>query len=187
MALTDALPFSVNVHVFLLLPPLEHPPDQIASLPFEALKVIDVPEVNDADAVLPALTSKATGCATVAPAAGLVREGADGSGEVEGFTDSVAVPDAPPNEPVILAAVDAVTALVVTVKLALLAPAGMVTVAGTVAALELSESDTTAPPPPSRSTQPGIDEPPVVRTTDCRNSSFSVGGRTVNWFAADAP
>jgi hypothetical protein len=40
----------------------------------------------------------------------------------------------------------AVTALVATLKLALLAPAGTVTLAGTLAAPELSESETAAPP-----------------------------------------
>ena len=42
--------------------------------------------------------------------------------------------------------VDAVTACVLTVKLALLAPAGMVTLAGGLAALLLLESATCAPP-----------------------------------------
>ena len=42
--------------------------------------------------------------------------------------------------------VDAATACVLTVKLALLAPAGMVTVAGALAALLLLESATCAPP-----------------------------------------
>jgi hypothetical protein len=41
LAVTDALPVSVNVHVLLLSPPLEHAPDQIASRPFETLSVID--------------------------------------------------------------------------------------------------------------------------------------------------
>jgi hypothetical protein len=50
------LPVIVNVHVFVLLPPLEHAPDQIASRPFVTLSVIDVPELNDADPVLPTLT-----------------------------------------------------------------------------------------------------------------------------------
>src|SRR5215469_12242722 len=43
-------------------------------------------------------------------------------------------------------AVDAATACVLTVKLALVAPAGMVTVAGTLAALLLLDSATCAPP-----------------------------------------
>jgi len=46
----------VNVHVFDLLPPLEHAPDQIASRPFETLSVTGVPVLNDAEPVLPTLT-----------------------------------------------------------------------------------------------------------------------------------
>ena len=46
----------------------------------------------------------------------------------------------------IVTGVEVVTVLVVTVKLALLDPEATVTLAGTVVALELSESDTTAPP-----------------------------------------
>jgi len=44
------------VHVFRLLPALEHAPDQIASRPFETLNVIEVPVVNDADPELPTAT-----------------------------------------------------------------------------------------------------------------------------------
>jgi hypothetical protein len=47
---------------------------------------------------------------------------------------------------VIVAAVDTLTALVLTVKLALVAPAAMVTLPGTVAGAVLLESVTTAPP-----------------------------------------
>ena len=43
----------VNVHLFVLFPPLEQEPDQIASLSFETLSVIDVPVVNDAEPELP--------------------------------------------------------------------------------------------------------------------------------------
>ena len=56
MALTVAVPPSVNVHVFVLLPPLEHAPDQIASRPLVTLKVIDVPVLKDAEPELPTLT-----------------------------------------------------------------------------------------------------------------------------------
>jgi len=45
-----------------------------------------------------------------------------------------------------VADVDAVTDVVVTVNVAVVAPAGTVTLAGVAAALELSESDTAAPP-----------------------------------------
>ena len=54
--MTDAAAVSVNVHVFLLLPPLEHAPDQMASRPLVTDSVIDVPLANDADPVLPTFT-----------------------------------------------------------------------------------------------------------------------------------
>src|SRR2546425_8000600 len=56
LAVTVALAFRVNVHVFDLFPPLEHAPDQMASRPFEMLRVIDVPLANDAEPVLPTAT-----------------------------------------------------------------------------------------------------------------------------------
>jgi hypothetical protein len=56
LALTDALPVKVNVQLFLLLPPLEQAPDQIASRPFDTLNVIEVPAVKDAEPVLPTAT-----------------------------------------------------------------------------------------------------------------------------------
>lgn len=56
LALTDALPVSVNVQVFVLSLPLEQAPDQMASRPFVTLSVTDVPEVKDADPVLPTFT-----------------------------------------------------------------------------------------------------------------------------------
>jgi len=55
-AVTEASAFSVNVHVLVLLPPLEHAPDQIASRPLVTLKVIDVPDPNVALPVLPTAT-----------------------------------------------------------------------------------------------------------------------------------
>jgi hypothetical protein len=50
---TDAAADSVNTQVLVLLPPLEHAPDQIASRPLDTLSVIDVPLANEADPVLP--------------------------------------------------------------------------------------------------------------------------------------
>src|SRR3954465_12705672 len=47
LAVTEAAPFRVKVHVFVLLPPLEHAPDQITSRPFVALSVIEGPTVNE--------------------------------------------------------------------------------------------------------------------------------------------
>jgi hypothetical protein len=60
-AVTVALPFNVNVQVLVLLPLLEQAPDQIASRPFVTLSVIDVLVVNDAEPVLPTVTSMPTG------------------------------------------------------------------------------------------------------------------------------
>lgn len=53
LAVTDAAADSVNTQVLVLLPPLEHAPDQIASRPLDTLSVIDVPLANEADPVLP--------------------------------------------------------------------------------------------------------------------------------------
>ncbi len=54
--MTEAFAFSVNVQVFVLLPPLEHAPDQTTSRLFVALSVIVVPVANDADPLLPTAT-----------------------------------------------------------------------------------------------------------------------------------
>ena len=59
--MTVAVPVNVNVQVFVLLPPLEQAPDQMASRPFETVSVIAVPVVNDADPVLPTATLIPTG------------------------------------------------------------------------------------------------------------------------------
>src|SRR5215510_4339079 len=56
LALTDALPVRVNVHVFTLFPPLEQAPDHIASRPLVTLSVTEVPVANAAEPVLPTAT-----------------------------------------------------------------------------------------------------------------------------------
>src|ERR1044072_8796218 len=60
---TAAGPVIANAHVFLLLPPLEHAPDQIASRPPDTLSVIEVPLANDADPELPTDTLMPAGLA----------------------------------------------------------------------------------------------------------------------------
>jgi hypothetical protein len=60
LAVTVAVPVSVNVHVFALFPPLEQAPDQIPSRPLEIVSVIDVPVVNGADRVLPGRSRERT-------------------------------------------------------------------------------------------------------------------------------
>ena len=49
-AVTDAFPLMVNRQVRVLLPLLEHAPDQTASRPFVALSVTAVPDGKDAAA-----------------------------------------------------------------------------------------------------------------------------------------
>ena len=56
MAVTEAVPFNVKVHLAVLLPPLEHAPDQMTLRPLVALSVIAVPTANDAEALLPVAT-----------------------------------------------------------------------------------------------------------------------------------
>ena len=46
----------MNVQLLVLLPPLEHAPDQMASRPFVTLNVIAVPVANDAEPLLPVAT-----------------------------------------------------------------------------------------------------------------------------------
>lgn len=111
------------------------------------------------------LQSSVTGSATVAVWAGLRSVGA-GSCDVDGVTVRAAVLVTVPWVPVMVAAVVAVTENVVTVKDALVEPAGTVTLAGTVAAaVLLLDRLTTVPPPgaaPLKVTVPCEDVPPVT-------------------------
>ena len=148
--MTDAAAFSVNVHVLVLSPPLEHAPDQIASRPFDTASVIDVPVVNDADPVLPTATLMPAGLdvtrSPLRPVAVTVNVAACPGGG-GGVTVSVALFVAPPNAPAIVAVVEALTAVVVTLNAALVAPAGTMTLAGTDAVVVLLlDSVTDAPP-----------------------------------------
>jgi hypothetical protein len=143
---TDAVAVMVNVQVLLLVPPLEHAPDQIASRPFETLSVIAVPPANDADPLLPTDTLMPDGLevmrSPLRPVAVTVKVAVCPAG----VTVSVAVRVTLPAVAVIVTGVDAETALVVMAKTALVAPCATVTLAGTAAALLLSASVTANPP-----------------------------------------
>ena len=75
--MTVAVALSVNVHVFVLFPPLEHAPDQMASRPLVTLSVIAVPLVKPAVPVLPTVTLIPAGldvtCSPLLPVAVTVR------------------------------------------------------------------------------------------------------------------
>jgi hypothetical protein len=87
--------------------------------------------------------SSVTGCATVAPFAGETSVGATGTGGGVSVRLAVRVT---PSVPVIATVVFADTALVFTAKVAVVAPAATVTLAGTVAAALLLDRVTAAPP-----------------------------------------
>ena len=138
------------MQVLALFPPLEQAPDQTASRPFETLSVRAVPMANDADPVPPTATLMPAGLdvtrSPLRPVAVTVSV-AFVVGGGTGVTVSVTVRVAPPFEPLMVATVDAVTDTVLTVNVVLVAPAAMVTLAGTVAtAVLLLNSVTTAPP-----------------------------------------
>jgi len=118
---TVAFPLRVNVQVFVLLPPLEHAPDQTTSRLFVALRVIVVPVANDAEPLLPTVTLMPGGFevtrSPLRPVAVTVRVAVSGGG----VTVRVAARVMPPALAVIVADVDVATALVVIVKVALVA------------------------------------------------------------------
>jgi hypothetical protein len=78
------LPLIVNVQLDLLLPPLEHAPDQIALRPLVTDSLIDVRAEKDADPVLPTATSMPVGLdvtrSPLRPLAVTVSVAADGGG-----------------------------------------------------------------------------------------------------------
>ena len=136
----------VNVQDLVLLPPLEHAPDQIASRPLLTLKVIELLVAKLADCVLPTATLIPVGLDSTRSPLRPVAVTVKLTPAATGFTVSAAVLVTPAKAAEMVAVVDALTALVVMVKLALLAPAGTITLVGTVTATTLLESDTTAPP-----------------------------------------
>ncbi len=200
-ALTDAAPDSVSVQLFVLFPPLEQAPDQIASRPFETESVIAVPVVNEADPVLPTATAIPDGLElTVSPfrpvavtvsVAVEVGGGGGGGEDAEGVTVSVAVLVTPPPETEIVTTVCALTAEVKTLKPPFVTPAGTIMLPGTVAtaglllatwkvvSVDWGEAMLTV-----------ADEPPPWPTVEVGESVRDAGGgcgRSVSWVCAVAP
>ena len=100
-----------------------------------------------------------------------------------GSTVSVAVCVPPPNDAEMVTVVDVATALVLSVKVAVVAPAGTVTLRGTLAAALLLESRTCAPPagagPLSVTVPVGEDVAPVT-LVGLKVSAEGTGGSTVS-------
>lgn len=121
----------------VLLPPLEHAPDQMASRPSEIVSVIVVPTANAAVEVLPTAAVIPAGLElTVSPwrpPAVTLRFTVDGAGG-GGLRVKVADFVTPPPETEMLTGVSVLTWLVLMVNPACRLPAGISTVLGTVAA-----------------------------------------------------
>jgi hypothetical protein len=120
--------------------------------------------------------SSVTGCATVAALAGETSVGAAGTGG--GVTVRLAL-RVTPSVPAITTVVLTDTALVFTEKLAAVAPAATVTLAGTVAAAWLLVSVTTAPPEgatPLKETVPVEALPPTTLEGLSESAETVTGG-----------
>jgi hypothetical protein len=146
LAVTLALPLRVNVQVFSFSPPVEHAPDQTASRPSEMLSVMDVPTANEAEPVLPTLTLIPDGLDDTVSPLRPVAVTVSVAPWLGALTVSVAVRVSPSCVAEIVTGVDALTLDVVTVNVALVAPAATVTLEGTLAAVLLLDSNTTRPP-----------------------------------------
>lgn len=137
----------MNVQVFVLLPPLEHAPDQIASRSLVTLSLIDVPLANEADPVLPTATLIPLGLERTLSPLRPVAETVSVTTLAGGVTVNVAVRATPPALAVMVTGVDVLTVAVVTGNMALLAPCATVTLPGTVAAAVLLLASVIAKPP----------------------------------------
>lgn len=187
-AVTDAVPLTEKVQVRALAPPLEHAPDHTTSRPLGLLSVIAVPAANDADPVLPTVTVMPAGleviCSPLRPVAVTVTVAV--LVVAGGVTVRVADFVRPPAWAVIVTVVDVVTALVPIGKFTPLAPAGTVTLAGTVAAAPLLLRATASPPAGAADvsdTVPCAAAPPVTLAgvSDTVDNDAAAGGAvTVN-------
>ena len=162
------------MQLVVLLPPLEHAPDQIARRPPLTDKVTDVPTVNDAEPLLPVVTLIPAGLDVIRsplrPVAftvsvALCGGGGGGGGADADVTVRLAVFVTAFNVAVIVTGVDVVTLLVEIAKTALCEPAGTVTLAGTAAtpALLLESATLVAVvAAAARTTAPCALEPPAT-------------------------
>ncbi len=98
------------MQLFVLLPPLEHAPDQIASLPLLTERLMLAPDVNDDCMLLPTATLIPAGlevtCSPLRPVALTVSVTVVGGGGAAGFTVKVPSADRVPALAKIVNAVD---------------------------------------------------------------------------------
>ena len=146
MAVTAEFPFRVNVHVFVLFPPLEHAPDHTASRLFVAASLIDVPRANEADPLLPTDTLIPAGVEVTRSPLRPVAVTVNVAVCAGGVTVRAAVRTMSPAVAVTVTGVEVVTALVEIPKVVLVDPPGTETLTGTVTVPLLLDSDTTNPP-----------------------------------------
>lgn len=132
LALRDASPFSVNLHVFVFCPPLEQAPDQMASRPSETLSVITVPGANDPEPEVPVATLIPAGLEVTRspplPLAVTLRVAVPlgaGAGAETGFSVRLAERVTPPPETEIVTTVCVVTSVVEMLKPPAVLPAGI--------------------------------------------------------------
>ena len=133
------------MQLFVLLPPLEHAPDQMASRSFETESVIAVPVAKEADPVLPTATEIPAGLEpTVSPfrpvavtVSVAVEAGGGGGGGGGGAAEGVTVKTAdfvtPAPETEIVTAVCTLTAEVKMLNPPFVTPAGTIMLPGTLA------------------------------------------------------
>lgn len=193
MAVTEAIPLSVNVQVFVLLPPLEHAPDQMVSRPFVALSVIAAPVVNDAEPLLPTVTLMPAGLEMTRSPLRPVAVTVSVAVCAGGFTVSAAVRVTPPALAVSVTGVDVVTALVGIAKVVLVAPGATDTLAGTAATVLLLDSNTANPPAGAADVKvsvPCAEAPPVMLvgfTDTAESAAGAASGTTVSVALRAAP
>jgi hypothetical protein len=129
--------FNVKVQVFVLLPPLEQAPDQIASRPLVTLSVMAVPALNDRVCVLPTATLMPAGLERIEfplrPVAVTVSEAVEGGGGggAAGLRVKAADLVTPPPETEIVTVVCVVTDDVKMLNPPVVDPLGIVTELGT--------------------------------------------------------
>ena len=192
-AVTAAFPLRANVQVFVLFPPLEQAPDQMTSRSFVALSVIAVPVVNDAEPLPPTATLMPAGFEVTRSPLRPVAVTVSVAVCAGGVTVRVAVRVMPPALAVIVTGVDVVTALVAIAKVALVAPCATDTLAGTVAAVLLSDSATVNPPAGAADvsvTVPCEEAPPVTLvglTETAESAAGAADGVTVRTAVRETP